>query len=802
MPKSSVIYENDIGNYIGTKPSDRILANLLENHWEPPSGYKYPNSSHIKNGRTENRQLKKDHLEKYKSWLVLSHLKQGLFCKFCPFFATGHVHVGGHHGGMKLNTLVNQPLTKFAKLLGKDGDLEHLSKLLYHQQAMGKANDFLLTYHNPEKSVENQVDSYRLQRAKVNQERLSSSLDNVLFLGRQNIPFRARRDDGFENNPLKNQGNFKELMKFRIEVCKDAQIQKQCDSIRHRNSFLSKTVQNDLIECCGEEILSLVLRRIEENKVYSIGFDETTDVSHKTQLSIFLRYVCKNCIREDFVGFIDPRNDSGNLWENKTKPQNHVVSEETLSSFSSNSESEEEPVESEDPRLTGDKLGKLVLECLHGMNLDPSYCIGIATDGCSVMTSELVGAIKTIKDQCVFAERTPCLNHSLNLSISSCSNVQAVRNAIGIIKETVSFFTASPKRNNAFLKNVGRQLISMCETRWVERHLSVAVFLENFNKIVLTLEKISNWAVFMSDKSSAMAKTLLCSITHGEFIITLVCLADILSQTLPLSRYFQKENVDVYKASEFLSDVLFVLEDKRQNAETGFHELFEQATEIAKSVNSELKVPRTTSRQVNRANAATSDVKSYFRVNLYIPILDSIVTDMKSRFSAGALELYRLNILLPKECINDTVTKKRLNADIELISKKYGKTMEKDDSAFKSDLKAEMNIWMAKWKRENYNKTPLPSSAIECLGYCVAEMFPTIKHLLVILASLPVSVATAERSFSTLKITKTWLRNRCGQKRLTGLALMYIHKDIVIEKTKVINRYIEKGGKRRKEMFS
>lgn len=109
----------------------------------------------------------------------------------------------------------------------------------------------------------------------------------------------------------------------------------------------------------------------------------------------------------------------------------------------------------------------------------------------------------------------------------------------------------------------------------------------------------------------------------ASLFITLVCLADILSQTLPLSRYFQKENVDVYKASEFLSDVLFVLEDKRQNAETGFHELFEQATEIAKSVDSELKVPRTTW-QVNRANAVTSpsDVKSYFRVNLYIPILD------------------------------------------------------------------------------------------------------------------------------------------------------------------------------------
>lgn len=54
---------------------------------------------------------------------------------------------------------------------------------------------------------------------------------------------------------------------------------------------------------------------------------------------------------------------------------------------------------------------------------------------------------------------------------------------------------------------------------------SVAVFLENFDKIVFALEKSSSWAVFKSYKSSGMAKTLLCSITPGEFIITLVCLA-------------------------------------------------------------------------------------------------------------------------------------------------------------------------------------------------------------------------------------------------------------------------------------
>lgn len=112
----------------------------------------------------ERRFLKKEHLEKYKSWLVYSPSKEGLFCKVCPFFAPALK--GGHHGGMKLNTLVTQPLTKFSKLLGKDGDLESLKKTQYHQQALDCANDFLVTHKNPEKSIENQVDTYRMKRAK------------------------------------------------------------------------------------------------------------------------------------------------------------------------------------------------------------------------------------------------------------------------------------------------------------------------------------------------------------------------------------------------------------------------------------------------------------------------------------------------------------------------------------------------------------------------------------------------------------------------------------------------------------
>jgi len=43
---------------------------------------------------------------------------------------------------------------------------------------------------------------------------------------------------------------------------------------------------------------------------------------------------------------------------------------------------------------------------------------------------------------------------------------------------------------------------------------------------------------------------------------------------------------------------------------------------------------------------------------------------------------------------------------------------------------------------------------------------------------MPVSTATAERSFSLLKRLKTWLRNTMTQDGLNGLALMNIYHEI------------------------
>ncbi|RZF44144.1 hypothetical protein LSTR_LSTR017028, partial [Laodelphax striatellus] len=51
------------------------------------------------------------------------------------------------------------------------------------------------------------------------------------------------------------------------------------------------------------------------------------------------------------------------------------------------------------------------------------------------------------------------------------------------------------------------------------------------------------------------------------------------------------------------------------------------------------------------------------------------------------------------------------------------------------------------------------------------------------------TTCTAERSFSTLRRLKSYLRNSCGQDRLTGLALMSVHREVILDTDEVINEF-------------
>ncbi|KAJ8686122.1 hypothetical protein QAD02_021916 [Eretmocerus hayati] len=145
-----------------------------------------------KNGTIGRRYARHDHLKKF-DWLVFSDAKQGYFCKYCPFVSSG---VAGINKNTPLNKLVTKPLTSFAKVLGAKGDFMKHSEALYHLEAVKAGKKLLSLTENPKNDVIDQLDSDRLDQIRSNRLELHPIVETTVFLGRQNIPFRAHRDDG------------------------------------------------------------------------------------------------------------------------------------------------------------------------------------------------------------------------------------------------------------------------------------------------------------------------------------------------------------------------------------------------------------------------------------------------------------------------------------------------------------------------------------------------------------------------------------------------------------------------------
>ncbi|CAG9818194.1 unnamed protein product [Phaedon cochleariae] len=82
------------------------------------------------------------------------------------------------------------------------------------------------------------------------------------------------------------------------------------------------------------------------------------------------------------------------------------------------------------------------------------------------------------------------------------------------------------------------------------------------------------------------------------------------------------------------------------------------------------------------------------------------------------------------------------------------------------------------WKKMRDNKRNIPNNGITALKECNKHLFPNINILLELFCCLSVSVASSERSFSTLRRLKNWIRSRMVQDCLNGLVLMHIHRGI------------------------
>ncbi|KAJ8967093.1 hypothetical protein NQ314_003105 [Rhamnusium bicolor] len=115
----------------------------------------------------------------------------------------------------------------------------------------------------------------------------------------------------------------------------------------------------------------------------------------------------------------------------------------------------------------------------------------------------------------------------------------------------------------------------------------------------------------------------------------------------------------------------------------------------------------------------------------------------------------------------------------------------------KAILEGEWDLWKLKWKSYK-NKNDIAKYAIDALNECDKNLRPNIYTLLHLLTILPVSTASVERTFSSMKRLKTYLRNKTGEDRLTSLALLSIHRNLKIDYDVVLNMFATKSKRRLK----
>jgi len=248
------------------------------------------------------------------------------------------------------------------------------------------------------------------------------------------------------------------------------------------------------------------------------------------------------------------------------------------------------------------------------------------------MTSTKHGAVQQIKKSANNAIHSPCSNHSLNLSISKSSNAQSVRNSMGIIQDVISFFNKSSKRGFILkntLKGQNRTLTSLCETRWIERHDSVIQFQICLPEIIESLEAISEWNDLTSSTKSKILLTAMC---NCEFLITLYTVSNILSIILPASRGLQGVEQDVVAAFNCIKSVIKNLNEKINNCEDVFKGIFKEDKNAMEKLDIEIKLPRTTNKQRNRANTPADSSEQYYLRTLFIPLTEKILEDLRERF--------------------------------------------------------------------------------------------------------------------------------------------------------------------------
>ncbi|XP_022169397.1 52 kDa repressor of the inhibitor of the protein kinase-like, partial [Myzus persicae] len=250
----------------------------------------------------------------------------------------------------------------------------------------------------------------------------------------------------------------------------------------------------------------------------------------------------------------------------------------------------------------------------------------------------------------------------------------------------------------------------------------------------------------LPEEKATRLKTL-CSTRWVERHDSVILFIELFSAVIDALEKINTENIDLVQALQFASCVESTINSYRYNAIEEFSKEFLKTNNWCK----ELKLNI-----------------SFCRLTVVIPFLDSFLTQLHDRFLKHKNLLKNFSCLLPEK-LSSSILNDGEDEIINLV-KAYMVDIETTELGAIGELKL--------WRK--YCTNLKSKNAIDTYLQCDENVFSTVHKLLKYFITLPVTTASGERSFSSLKRLKTYLRNTTSENRLNGLALLNIHQVIKV----------------------
>ena len=315
--------------------------------------------------------------------------------------------------------------------------------------------------------------------------------------------------------------------------------------------------------------------------------------------------------------------------------------------------------------------------------------------------------------------------------------------------------------------------------------------MEEIREVLFQVSETDN-----DDKICSEARSLATNeLGDYEFIVGIVIWYEILYAINLVSKQLQEKDMLIDVAIEKVKGLISFFTKYR---EIGFLNALESAKEIARKMDIEpefrtrrnIKRKRQFVESPDDPSIIAQSVQESIRVNYFLPVVDQALASLTRRFEQYTGYENTFGFLFTSNKLRSLDDNNLMSScDLLEAALKSGENTDIDGK----ELFMELKILQGFLPQEEMMGPVAILKFLKQMG-CFPNAF--IAYI-ILLTTIPVTVAFAERSFSKLKLLKSYLRSTMTQERLNGLATIAIEND-VLEKIKyeaIIEDFIAQNAK-------